>query len=241
MDYHKVYQQIIDKALSENRKRGYGVYYEQHHIIPKCMGGTNDNENLVYLTAREHFIVHKMLPTMYPKFCKELSFALHRMTFSTTDKMKRDYRIGGREFDRIRKEIALAMSGENNPFYGKTQNDDVKNTISLKAKDRLSNPENHPLYGIPCSDERKEKIRIANTGKKATEESRIKMSNSRKGVPKSKEHVINQANSHRGKKRSEETKNKLKVPKPKLVCEFCGQIIGGHSNLQQHINKKHTS
>ena len=67
------------------------------------------------------------------------------------------------------------------------------------------------------------------------------MSNSRKGVPKSKEHVINQANSHRGKKRSEETKHKLKVPKPKLVCEFCGQIIGGHGNLQQHINKKHTS
>jgi hypothetical protein len=36
-------------------------YYETHHILPKSLGGTEDDENLVRLTAREHFIAHLLL------------------------------------------------------------------------------------------------------------------------------------------------------------------------------------
>ena len=34
---------------------------EKHHIIPKSIGGSNSNDNLVKLTPREHFICHILL------------------------------------------------------------------------------------------------------------------------------------------------------------------------------------
>jgi hypothetical protein len=35
---------------------------ERHHIIPRSLGGTNDFDNLVIVTAREHYILHMLLP-----------------------------------------------------------------------------------------------------------------------------------------------------------------------------------
>ena len=41
MNYKKVYDALIIKAQNENRIKGQGIYYETHHIIPKCYGGSN--------------------------------------------------------------------------------------------------------------------------------------------------------------------------------------------------------
>lgn len=41
-------------------------YYEKHHIVPKCLGGTDDIENLVLLPARAHFIAHALLHKAHP-------------------------------------------------------------------------------------------------------------------------------------------------------------------------------
>jgi len=62
--YTKWYFGIITKAQSEQRQKGGDVYYECHHILPKCMGGTYANKNLVLLTAREHFVCHWLLTKM---------------------------------------------------------------------------------------------------------------------------------------------------------------------------------
>lgn len=53
-------------------------YFETHHIIPKCLGGSDDIENLVKLTAREHFISHLLLTKMHDE--PKLKFGLHMMT-----------------------------------------------------------------------------------------------------------------------------------------------------------------
>lgn len=45
----------------KNRERIDGQYYERHHIVMKSMGGEDSEENIVYLTAREHFIAHWLL------------------------------------------------------------------------------------------------------------------------------------------------------------------------------------
>ena len=66
MNYTRIYNAIIFKATSSDRKRSDGVYYEQHHILPKCLGGNNDTSNLVLLTAREHFICHHLLVKIHP-------------------------------------------------------------------------------------------------------------------------------------------------------------------------------
>ena len=48
-------------AKSEQRFKGYGEYYELHHIIPKCCGGTDDKSNLVLLTLSEHLQAHWLM------------------------------------------------------------------------------------------------------------------------------------------------------------------------------------
>jgi hypothetical protein len=41
------------------------VYTESHHILPRSLGGADVPENLVILTAREHFVAHLLLAKMY--------------------------------------------------------------------------------------------------------------------------------------------------------------------------------
>jgi hypothetical protein len=57
MDYRKIYDSIIDRA----KNRTLNEYSEKHHIVPISLGGKNNKENLVNLTAREHFICHWLL------------------------------------------------------------------------------------------------------------------------------------------------------------------------------------
>lgn len=61
MNYTKIYNNLISKAKRENRMKDCGIYYENHHIIPKSFGGSDDTENLVLLTAKEHWIAHLLL------------------------------------------------------------------------------------------------------------------------------------------------------------------------------------
>lgn len=42
----------------------------QHHIIPRCMGGTDDKNNLVELSLREHYLAHKLLKKIHPDHVK---------------------------------------------------------------------------------------------------------------------------------------------------------------------------
>ena len=58
--YTRVYYSIIDRA----KTRSISSYTEKHHIIPRSLGGSNAKENLVALTAREHFVCHLLLTKM---------------------------------------------------------------------------------------------------------------------------------------------------------------------------------
>ena len=86
MNHKVIYENIINQAKTLNRKRlrktnvNY-CYYENHHILPKCLGGLNNEENLILLTAREHFICHKLLTYIY-KDNHSIICAFHRMSTS---------------------------------------------------------------------------------------------------------------------------------------------------------------
>ena len=58
--YLSWYNSIIANAKS----RILSGYKEQHHVIPRSLGGSDDISNLVFLTAREHFICHCLLTKM---------------------------------------------------------------------------------------------------------------------------------------------------------------------------------
>lgn len=67
MNYACIYNQIIDQS----KDRELDGYVEKHHIIPKSLGGSDDPENIVSLTAREHFICHYLLVKLYPENSNE--------------------------------------------------------------------------------------------------------------------------------------------------------------------------
>ena len=62
MNYEHHYNLLIERDFA----RSISGYSENHHIIPKCMGGSDDESNLVKLTAEEHYIAHLLLVKMYP-------------------------------------------------------------------------------------------------------------------------------------------------------------------------------
>jgi hypothetical protein len=74
-------------------------YAERHHIVPKCMSGSNNRENLVELTAREHFIAHKLLCEIYPENNK-LRYALWAMINGVTKRT--DLKISSIDYHRIK-------------------------------------------------------------------------------------------------------------------------------------------
>jgi Straboviridae homing endonuclease len=99
MNHQVVYDNIISNAKYQNRIRfkkkdvNY-VYYEDHHVKPKCLGGNNDKENLVLLTAREHYICHKLLTYIYP-MNRLIIIAFHAMAYNKKYKKyicARDYK-----------------------------------------------------------------------------------------------------------------------------------------------------
>jgi len=63
MNYQKIYDNLIDRGRNRDHVDGYS---ETHHIVPKSMGGhKTDPKNLVELTAREHFIAHFLLAKIH--------------------------------------------------------------------------------------------------------------------------------------------------------------------------------
>lgn len=80
MEQNITYKDFIQNILETRGRFGIpkGEYKERHHIVPKCMGGTNDNDNLIDLYAHEHYIAHKLLALENP-FNNKLILAWHRL------------------------------------------------------------------------------------------------------------------------------------------------------------------
>ena len=82
----KIFKKIYDKLIETRKSRGLdkksiSFYTEAHHIIPRCLGGSDSEENLVLLSFREHIIAHLLLARIYDN-CSELSHAADLMYFS---------------------------------------------------------------------------------------------------------------------------------------------------------------
>lgn len=112
MNYKLIYNSLIERAKNRNLEE----YTEKHHIIPKCMGGSNKSENLVRLTPEEHFIAHALLVKMHPNFPK-LAVALNNMTAPVEGRKKRKlYGWMKRRFSEAMKEL---QKGKLNSNFGK--------------------------------------------------------------------------------------------------------------------------
>lgn len=62
MNYLRVYDQFIANRRSKNVGDSY---YEVHHILPRSLGGSNEQENLICLTPEDHFFAHLLLAKIH--------------------------------------------------------------------------------------------------------------------------------------------------------------------------------
>lgn len=159
MNYIKIHNNIIERA----KNRIILGYTENHHILPKCLGGTNSPDNLVKLTAKEHFIIHRLLIRIYPENHK-LSYAFW---FMCTKSRNTNERIipSSKTYEYAKLKMSEAIKNRlinNNQWNGKKHSEESKIKQSNSAKNRKTNPETEKL--------RREKISNSMKGKKKTEE-----------------------------------------------------------------------
>lgn len=140
------YYEIIARANSicpRNIKKTEAMkirgYVEDHHIIPKCLGGTDVVANKVWLTAEEHFMCHKLLTEMTEDTANgKMWSALWRMMNKQSKNQDRDYTIDAKEYAITREQNAKnhssRMKGELNPFHNKKHSSTTKEVMSAKKK-----------------------------------------------------------------------------------------------------------
>src|ERR1035437_6792830 len=58
------YTDTYFKILHNAKTKIYTERTETHHIIPRCLGGTDEDSNLIKLSLREHYIAHLILIRM---------------------------------------------------------------------------------------------------------------------------------------------------------------------------------
>jgi len=172
--YSKLYYKITANA----KQRMTGGYTELHHIIPQSMGGSNDKENLVYLTAREHFICHWLLIKMTEgEDRSKMLYALNGMKAENRYQQRYHTKITARVYEKYR--IEHAENHSKRMKGRKAWNKGVPQTKDHKEKNRQA-----ALQRAPKSEETKEKWRQARLGYKDSDETKLKKSLALKGKPK---------------------------------------------------------
>lgn len=181
------YKEFIQNILDNRGRFACGdTYHERHHITPRCMGGTDETDNLIDLFAREHFEAHRLLALENPDNDK-LVYAWWCMSIHTNEYTKERYRLTAEEYEEVRTKFALLMrdkmSGDGNTMWNRpwwdenTPQDKInewKNNIVEATKNRWKDPEfkermcqqrkgmncgeENPMYGKLVSQETRQKI-----------------------------------------------------------------------------------
>lgn len=223
--YRRWYFHIIQSAQNRkitNRKDAIELlgYAEHHHIIPSSIGGDDSSDNLVFLTAREHFVCHWLLTKMTTEVCRvKMIHALHNMNRASNNQSRYSTLITSRVYDKLKKIrsaiLSESMTGDKNPMYGKT---------GELAPCYGRSGDKHPMYG-----------------KTMSEESNVARSKKLKGVPKSKESNEKRSKSLTGLKRpysSDFNERLLRDGKhssqKKKNCEFCGLLCAPNMMSRYH-------
>lgn len=214
---------MIEKARS--RDSSTLKYVERHHIIPKSLGGTNDESNIVHITPEEHFLAHQLLVKIYPNN-KSMVYAVKVMTTGN----KHHGRVNNKLFGWLRRKFIETNSGENNSNHIKYKNmtaderlaDKQKRSITQKGKPHpWMCGENNPSK----RDDVKAKLReyhLANSPRRGVsfpeQAERMKINN-----PMKDPLVADKTRQAR-----------LGIPRPKKMCPHCSRVVGDNTYSRWH-------
>jgi hypothetical protein len=194
MNYHKIYQDLIKKCTQ--RTLSSDQYFEKHHIIPKCIGGSDDTINLVKMLPEEHLIAHLLLVKIHPNN-PQLIYAANWMTSRV--KNNKEYGWVKRQFAKVERDTKLGIPRD------KTSINKQKKTIAKK----YANGYVSPIRGRHITDNHKKE-------RTATLEHYVRKFGIDEGTRRFNEYVNKQsvrmkgeANPFRGKKHSAEARAKI--------------------------------
>jgi len=219
MNYPKLYDNLIERA----KHRDLSGYCERHHIVPRSMGGDNNKNNIVELTAREHFLAHWILWKIHRN--KQTAHAFFAMTRKNGQQGRGD--ITAKQYEIAKRAMAESKMGENNHWFGT----------------------HGPMYGKNHTEEFKANHRIimreASAHKKGKPRDDIPGLNSGKGVatqfgnkPAWNIGMSGPASHLWGKNLPEATRQKMRKPKVKLSCLGCRKVFGLNGfNRWNHYEK----
>ncbi len=108
---YKEYYKIVEEAQALGRSKSKD-YFEEHHIIPRSLGGSNNKSNLVLLTPEEHYLCHSLLL----KFCDGEAYYLMLYAWNMLNNFSNFSGVlllGAEEYGKYKKEFALSITGSN--------------------------------------------------------------------------------------------------------------------------------
>lgn len=230
MNYQDFIQNIINTRGQWNIPNG--VYYEPHHILPKCLGGLplyyhkNKKEhhpNIIWLTPKEHFEAHKLL-YLENQNNKKLIWV-----FMVMCEHHPDY-YNGNDYEQAKLSLSKVMTG-------KKWNLESRQKLSNSCKGKFVGEKNgmygkkgklNPLYDKKLSLCRIKQISETHKGKKLSEETKEKIRNNAK---------INPNYGNRGKHISEKQKQILKEKtSKKVICLETNKIFNSLKEAAKELN-----
>jgi hypothetical protein len=211
MNYQKIYNNLINREITRVG------YVEKHHVLPRCLGGLDNKENLVDLYPEEHYLAHLLLCKIHPRNQKLLYAAMNMTTGSMINNGKRNNKAYGW----LRRQYAESMSGDNNPARRNPtlQKEAAKKRIGQKRTEETKARMSAAQKGRTFTEETKKKMSKAVRNRPTiSDETRKKLSESSTGrigpwagktMPD--EIKAKMSASQQGKKMSEETKAKMRI------------------------------
>jgi hypothetical protein len=188
--------------------RGQSVdgYAEVHHIVPRSLGGSDDADNLIRLTARQHYVAHWMLSralggSAARAFFMMSNFGRYGQVNSTT------YAIARQEYAEL---AAVQMKGRTMP----------------PVSDETRQKQSQAKLGKKLTPEHIEKVRQARIGKKMSPEFRKNVSQAKRGI----------ATRGSGWSHSDETLAKMAASnrnRPMITCPHCTKTVKDHGGAKR--------
>ena len=227
------YSKLYHKITSNAKQRITEGYTELHHIIPQSMGGSNDKENLVELTAREHFICHWLLIKMTEDEDRsKMLYALNGMKAENKYQQRYHTKITARVYEKYRIEHAENHSKrmKGRPAWNKgrkLEEHELQEHIE-RARNRNVDPVKQAegqrkrlekIIGQTRTDETKKLMSLASKGKlkgPQSDEHKLAISLAGKGIKKKEGHSNNVANAVLGNISINKDNTEKKVKKDTL-------------------------
>jgi len=217
--YYAIVQRAQHRASTKKQATNLLGYVERHHVIPECFyiarkrkgakgwlpGDPASADNLVFLTAREHFICHLLLTKMCTVGKDKMIFAFWRLLAS-----KKVMYMNSRWYQIIKEEQAIQIGTVNK---GSVCSKETREKRSKSLKGKVKSKEwlekiSKSLTGKQFSESHKNALK----GPKSEEHKAALRVAAKTRKPHSKESNMKRAETLKGRKR------------PTVECPQCGKI-----------------